>query len=63
MEALAVERPHTPSIKPHGEKSHEFGFLAIGDLADVDILITTTPIPEFTKVLKDKSGQINIKKD
>jgi hypothetical protein len=26
MEALAVERPHTPSIKPHGEKAHEAGF-------------------------------------
>jgi hypothetical protein len=26
MEALAVERPHTPSIKPHGEKSHESRF-------------------------------------
>jgi hypothetical protein len=25
MEALAVERPHTLSIKPHGEKAHEFG--------------------------------------
>jgi hypothetical protein len=24
MEALAVERLHTPSIKPHGEKAHEF---------------------------------------
>ena len=23
MEALAVERQHTPRIKPHGEKSHE----------------------------------------
>jgi hypothetical protein len=32
------------------------GFLAIRDLADVDILITTTLIPEFTKVLKDKLG-------
>jgi DeoR/GlpR family transcriptional regulator of sugar metabolism len=31
-------------------------FLAVGDLADVDILITTTPIPEFTKSLKDKPG-------
>jgi DeoR/GlpR family transcriptional regulator of sugar metabolism len=63
MEALAVEQPHTPSIKPHGEKAHESGFFAVGDLADVDILITTTPIPEFTKVLKDKSSQIKIKKD
>ena len=63
MEALAVERPHTPSIKPHGEKAHKSGFFSIGDLADVDILINTTPIPEFTKVLKDKSGQIKIKKD
>jgi hypothetical protein len=56
MEALAVERPHTPSIKPHGEKAHESGFFSIGDLADADILITTAPIPEFTKVLKDKPG-------
>jgi hypothetical protein len=32
------------------------GFLAIRDLTDVDILITTAPIPEFTKVLKDKTG-------
>jgi DeoR/GlpR family transcriptional regulator of sugar metabolism len=63
MEALAVERLHTLSINPHGEKSHESGFFAIGDLADVDILITTTPIPKFTKVLKDKPGQIKIKKD
>jgi DeoR/GlpR family transcriptional regulator of sugar metabolism len=63
MEALAVERPHTPSIKPHGEKAHESGFFSVGDLADVDILITTAPIPEFTKVLKDKPGQIKIKKD
>ena len=39
------------------------GFLAVGDLADVYILITTTLIPEFTKVLKDKPGQIKIKKD
>jgi hypothetical protein len=54
MEALAVERPHTPSIKPHGEKAHESWILAVGDLANVDILITTAPIPEFTKVLKDK---------
>ena len=38
------------------------GFFVVGDLADVDILITTTPIPEFTKVLKDILGQIKIKK-
>jgi DeoR/GlpR family transcriptional regulator of sugar metabolism len=63
VEALAVERPHTSSIKPHGEKSHESGFFVIGDLADVDILITIDPIPEFTKVLKDKPGQIKINKD
>jgi len=63
MEALVVERPHTPSIKPHGEKYHKSGFFSIGDLSDVDILITTAPIPEFTKVLKDKPGQIKIKKD
>jgi hypothetical protein len=63
MEALAVERPPTLSIKPHGEKAHEFGFFSVGDLADIDILITTTPILEFTKVLKDKPGQIKIKKD
>ena len=56
MEALVVERPHTPSIKPHGEKSHESRFFSVGDLADVDILITTSLIPEFTKVLKDKLG-------
>ena len=56
MEALVVEQPHTSSIKPHGEKAHDSGFFAIGDLADVDILITTTPIPEFTKVLKHKPG-------
>ena len=56
MEALAVERPHTPSIKPHGEKYHESRSFAVEDLAYVDILITTAPIPEFTKVLKDKSG-------
>ena len=31
------------------------GFLAVEDLANVDILITTVPIYEFTKVLKDKS--------
>jgi hypothetical protein len=63
MEALAVERPHTPSIKPHGEKTHESGSFSIRDLVDVDILITTTSIPKFTKVLKDKQGQIKIKKD
>jgi hypothetical protein len=63
MKALAVERPHTPSIKPHGEKDHESEFFAVRDLADVDILITTALIPEFTKVLKDKLGQIKIKKD
>ena len=63
MEALAVERPHTPSIKPRGERAHEFGFFSIEDLFDIDILITIAPIPEFTKVLKDKSGQIKIKKD
>jgi hypothetical protein len=63
MEALVVERPHTPRIKPHGEKSYESEFFAIEDLANVDILITTAPILEFTKVLKDKSGQIKIKKD
>jgi hypothetical protein len=63
MEALAVERPHTPSIKPHGEKAHESGFFSVGDLADVDILRTTTSIPESTKVLKYKLGQIKIKKD
>jgi DeoR/GlpR family transcriptional regulator of sugar metabolism len=63
MEALAVEQQHTSSINPNGEKAHESGFFSIGDLADVDILITTTPIPEFTKVLKDKLGQIKIKKD
>ena len=63
MEALAVERPHTPSIKPHGEKAHESRFFAVRDLADVDILITTALIPKFTKVLKDKLSQINIKKD
>jgi hypothetical protein len=56
MEALVVEQPHTPSIKPHGEKAHEFGFFSIGDLADADILINTTPIPAFTKLLKDKLG-------
>jgi hypothetical protein len=33
MEALAVERLHTLSIKPHGEKAHESGFFSIGDLA------------------------------
>ena len=38
-------------------------FLVVGDFADVDILITIASIPEFTKVLKDKSGQIKIKKD
>jgi hypothetical protein len=63
MEALAVERTHTPSIKPHEEKSHESRIFSVGDLADVDILITTTPILEFTKVLKDKPGKIKIKKD
>jgi hypothetical protein len=51
MEALVVERPHTLSIKTHGGKAHEFGFFVVGDLADVDILITTTSIPELTKVL------------
>jgi hypothetical protein len=60
MEALIVERSNTPNIKPHGEKTHESRFFIIRDLADVDILITTTPIPEFTKVLKDKSGQIKV---
>ena len=63
MEALAVERSHTPSIKPHGEKFHESMFFVVGDLDGVDILITTAPIPKFTKVLKDKPGQIKIKKD
>jgi hypothetical protein len=38
------------------KKLTSLGFLAVGDLADVDILITTAPIPEFTKVLKDKPG-------
>jgi hypothetical protein len=56
MEALAVERPHTLSINPHGEKTHESNFFSVGDLANTDILITTTPIPEFTKVLKNNSG-------
>jgi hypothetical protein len=56
MEALAVERLHTQIITPHGEKSHESGFFSVRDLADADILITTTPIPKFTKVLKDKPG-------
>jgi hypothetical protein len=63
MEELAVERLHTSSIKPHGEKSHESGLFAVEDLADVDILITTAPILEFIKILKDKLGQIKIKKD
>ena len=62
MEALAVEQLHTLSIKPHGEKAHKFGFFSVRDLANVDILITTTPIPKFTKVLKDKLSQIKIKK-
>jgi len=26
MEALVVERPHTPITKPHGEKAHESMF-------------------------------------
>jgi hypothetical protein len=39
------------------------GFFVVRDLADVDILITTASIPDFTKLLKDKLGQINIKKD
>jgi hypothetical protein len=56
MEALAVERPHTPSIKPHREKDHESGFFVVGDLVDANILITTVSIPEFTKLLKDKPG-------
>jgi hypothetical protein len=56
MEALAVERLHTPSIKPHGEKYHESRFFSIRDLADTYILITTTSIHEFTKLLKDKPG-------
>jgi hypothetical protein len=56
MEALAVERPHTPIIKPHGEETHESRFFVVGDLADTDILITTASIPEFTKVLKDNPG-------
>jgi hypothetical protein len=38
------------------KKLTSLGILAVGDLADVDILITTTLIPEFTKVLKDKLG-------
>ena len=38
-------------------------FLSIRDLANVDISITTAPIPKFTKVLNDKLGQIKIKKD
>jgi hypothetical protein len=63
MEALPVEQLHTPSIKPHGEKDHESGFFSVGDLDDVDILTTIALILEFTKVLKDKPGQINIKKD
>jgi hypothetical protein len=63
MEALAVERPHTPIIKPHGERAHKSGFFSIEDLANVDILINTTSVPEFMKVLKDKLGQIKIKKD
>jgi hypothetical protein len=49
MEALAVKRPHTSSIKPHGEKSHESGFFSIRDLDDADILTNTAPIPEFIK--------------
>jgi hypothetical protein len=32
------------------------GFLVIGDLDDIGILITIALIPEFTKVLKDKLG-------
>ena len=63
MKALAVERSHTLRITSHGEKDHEYRFFAVGDLANVDILITTALIPEFTEVLKDKPGQINIKKD
>jgi hypothetical protein len=49
MEALVVEQLHTPSIKPHGEKSQESGFFSVLDLADVKILITTASFPQIPK--------------
>jgi hypothetical protein len=38
------------------KKLMSLGFLVVGDLADVDILLTIAAILEFTKLLKDKPG-------
>jgi hypothetical protein len=58
MEALVVERPHTPSIKPHGEKSQESRFFSIRDLVNVKILKTTASFPRIPKTRNQDSSHM-----